>query len=766
MRTFGKIGAILAVALSAFWSNEGYSSEIEPADLVVTLQGSNSVREFSTGNTYPAVALPWGMNFWTPQTRVNGDGWQYVYTDKTIQGFKQTHQPSPWINDYGCFSVMPQIDEAIYDEAKRAVGFSHDREQAHPYYYAVELDNGIKSEVAPTNSGAIFRFSYPESGKQIVLIDCYHHQGEVTVDRKKGIVTGLSRFYADNNNAVLPENFATYFTMEFDAPIAGYGVFEDGKKIENQLSAKGERVSLYIEFANLDVLEAKVASSFIGVEQAALNLKREIGDSGFEDIKSSAFDKWNSELQKVEIAGGTLEEQRTFYSALYRTMLFPRRTHEYDASGNEVHYSFFTGELASGAMFADNGFWDTFRAVHPFFTIMHPSVTEELMEALLNIYDEGGYLPEWFSPAYKNCMIGQNSVSVVTDALVKGVDGFDKEKMFEAMVKGANSEGPNATGRKGFESYNQKGYVACDLKIRGTVSSTLEYAYNDYCIAKYAKAIGKDQEVVDLYNTRAMNYKNVFDTSINFVRPKTSDGEWFDEYAPDMWGGAFTEGCAWHWTWCVFHDPKGLIDLMGGDEQFVAKLDSVFTAPPTINMRYYRSLIHEATEMIAGNMGQYAHGNQPIQHMPYLYNYAGAAYKTQYHTRNIMRKLYSSGYSDGKGLCGDEDNGQTSAWYVFSSLGFYPVCPGSAEYIIGSPLFNEITLTLENGNKFTVVANNNSDENIYIQSATLNGKSFDRGYINHSEIMDGGTLVFEMGSEPNKEWASSQGGRPFSMSDL
>lgn len=764
MNIIKKISILLfATSLSASCASD--NDKLNPVDLVNPLQGTNSVHAFSTGNTYPAVAVPWGMNFWTPQTRNNGNGWQYVYIDTTIQGFKQTHQPSPWINDYGCFSLMPQIDEAIYDQDKRAVGYEHSNEESHPYYYGITLNNGVKTEIAPTNSGAAFRFSYPESEKQILLIDCFHFAGEVTCDIKNGRVSGLSKFFSKSSNAKMPENFATHFTMQFDTPIVRYGVFENGVKSENKLSAKGENVSLYLEFEPCSQLEAKVASSFISVEQADVNLKREIGESSFDEIKDSAYDIWNQELLRANVEGGTLDQQRTFYTALYRTMLFPRKTHEFDKDGKKVHYSFFTGEVADGAMFADNGFWDTFRAVHPFFTIMHPSLSEELMGALENIYDEGGYLPEWFSPGYKDCMIGQNSVSVVTDAFLKGISGFDKEKMFEAMIKGANSEGPNATGRKGFESYNEKGYVASDLGMRGSVSRTLEYAYNDYCIAKYAEKIGKDKEVVDLYKTRAMNYKNIFDSSINFVRPKLSDGNWLDDYSPDMWGASFTEGSAWHWTWCVFHDPKGLIDLMGGESNFMKMMDSVFVAEPTVNMRHYKKMIHEMTEMKACNMGQYAHGNQPIQHMPYLYNYAGAPYKTQYHTRNIMNKLYYSGVTDGKGLCGDEDNGQTSAWYVFSALGMYPVCPGSEEYVIGSPLFNKIALSLENGKTFTVVAKNNSDNNVYIQSAALNGEPFNRGYITHQEIMSGGTLEFIMGDKPNKEWASGKDARPSSMSD-
>ena len=758
-------GMVLAsFILGACSSTKKAVELVEPVDLVNPLQGTASVFEFSTGNTYPAVCLPWGMNFWTPQTRANGNGWQYVYFDNTIQGFKQTHQPSPWINDYGCFSLMPQLNEPIYNQKKRAVGFSHENEESRPYYYGVTLDNGIKTEITPSHSGAIFQFTYPKDNQPYLLLDCFHHQGDVTVDTATGIVTGKSSFYAPNNNTVLPDNFATHFRLTFDTPIVEYGVFIDGKKHKGVTTASGKNAALYLSFGDTDKVEAKVISSFIGEEQAEVNYNRELKPYDFETLKQRAYTNWNGELSKLKVEGGTLEQQRTFYTALYRTMLFPRKTHEYDADNKQVHYSFFSGDVKAGSMYADNGFWDTFRAVHPFFTIMYPSLSEEIMQALVNISDQGGWLPEWFSPGYKDCMIGQNSVSVIADAYAKGIRGFDTDKMFAAMVKGANNEGPNATGRKGFEDYNKLGYIPHDKGVRESVSRTLEYAYNDFCIARFGEMTGQDEAIIKQHRERAMNYKHVFDESINFVRPKGADGSWHTAYTPDMWGGSFTEGSAWHWTWCVFHDPKGLMELMGGASEFRHMLDSVFTAAPTFDLTNHKHVIHEMKEMVACEMGQYAHGNQPIQHMVYLYNYAGEPYKAQYHAREIMDKLYSSGITDGKGLCGDEDNGQTSAWYVFSALGFYPVCPGEPEYVIGSPLFEKTSMTLENGNTFSVTAHNNSDANRYIQSAKLNGVVFDRTFIRHDEIMAGGELEFVMGPTPNKAWAIGEEARPFSMS--
>ena len=507
----------------------------------------------------------------------------------------------------------------------------------------------------------------------------------------------------------------------------------------------------------------KAVSSFISDDQARLNFNRELAEKDFDSVCSESAAMWDKSLSSISVSGGSEEQLRTFYSALYRTMLFPRKIHEADENGRIVHFDFYNGGVREGYMFADNGFWDTFRAVHPLFTIICPSLSEQFMDALLNIYDEGGYLPEWFSPAYKDCMLGQHSVAVVTDAFLKGIDDFDRDKMMEAMIKGANSAGPNATGRKGFEYYNELGYVPYDCGIKGSVSRTLEYAYNDYCISLFAEALGRKEEAAG-YRAKALNYKNILDTSINFVRPKDKDGNWQREgWQPDTWGGSFTEGSSWHWTWCVYHDPKGLIDLMGGDAAFEAKLDSVFIAEPTYECSNYGKVIHEIAEMVAGDMGQYAHGNEPIQHAVYMYNYAGVPTKTQAHVRDIMEKFYHSGVNDGCGLCGDEDNGQTSAWYVFSALGFYPVCPGTGEYVIGSPLFEDAVIKLENGRTFEVKAHGNSEKNVYIRSAKLNGQPFNRSYITHKEIMEGGVLEFVMGAEPSNDHVALE--RPHSMSD-
>ncbi len=759
------------VSLSVFSAcGNGLPERSYPVDYVNTLQGTASESEFSTGNTYPAVALPRGMNFWTPQTRSNGDGWQYVYFDSSIRGFKQTHQPSPWINDYGCFSLMPVTGDVI-GQQERAAGFVHDDEIARPYYYGVKLSSGVMAELTPTTTGAAFRFTYPQQGDMSLVVDCFDADGYIKVLPRQRKVIGYSRYYAPNNNAGLPDGFATHFVITFDRDITavstlGERVVVDGSEME----FSGEGTVCRLEFEKNEECEnrlhAKVASSFIGPQQAQVNYDRELDRSDFDRISDEARRVWNRELGRIEVKGGSEEQKRTFYTALYRTMLFPRKIHEYDAEGTQIHYGMFTGQVAKGPMYTDNGFWDTFRAVHPLFTILYPEMSGKIMEALLNYYREGGWLPEWASPAYKDCMIGQHSSSLVADAYAKGIRGFDEKMMLEALIKGANNEGPNATGRSGYQYYNDLGYIPYDVGVKESVSKTLEYAYNDYCIARFAELSGANSSIVNLYRSRAMNYRNVFDPAIGFVRPKDASGRWQEPYTPDIWGGSFTEGSAWHWTWCVYHDPAGLISLMGGQEAFIKRLDSVFVAPPTFDATNYGREIHEMTEMVAGNMGQYAHGNQPIQHMIYLYNYAGVPGKAQKRVREVMERMYRSGIEDGRGLCGDEDNGQTSAWYVFSALGFYPVCPGSGQYVIGSPLFEQSTVVLPNGKTFTVKAEDNSPENVYIQSARLNGAPLDRSYILHEEIAGGGELEFRMGNRPNPLWGSSAANRPFSLSAM
>ena len=732
-----------------------------PLDYVNTLMGTQSVHLLSNGNTYPAIARPWGMNFWSPQTGKMGDGWMYTYTADKIRGFKQTHQPSPWMNDYGQFSIMPTVGKQTFDQDERASWFSHKAEVAQPHYYSVYLaDHDVTTEITPTERAARFRFTFPATDSAFVVIDAFDKGSYVKVIPEENTIIG----YTTRNSGGVPDNFKNYFVMVFDRPFAQVGTFADSALVDGRMEIQADHVGAIVGFriANRgDQVQAKVASSFISHEQAKLNL-REIGNKDFETIKQEGADQWNTELGKVRVGGGTIDQVRTFYSCLYRTILFPRMFYEYDADGNVIHYSPYNGKVLPGYLFTDTGFWDTFRALFPFLNLVYPDINQKMQEGLANTYKEGGWLPEWASPGYRNIMVGNNSASVVADAYIKGLRGYDIEKLYEGLLKGANNAGPlTAVGRAGAEDYTTLGYVPYDVGINENAARTLEYAYDDFAIYQLAKALNRPAEEIALYRERSFNYRKLFDKETGLMRGKNKDGSFQSPFNPFKWGDAFTEGNSWHYSWSVFQDVEGLAQLMGGHDAFVSKLDSVFSQPPVFDHSYYGFTIHEIREMQIANMGQYAHGNQPIQHMIYLYNYAGAPWKTQYWVRETMDRMY---LPTPDGYCGDEDNGQTSAWYVFSALGFYPVTPATDEYVMGAPLFKEMTIQLPNGNAIEIHAPNNSNENRYIQSVTLNGDAYGKNYLKHGDLTNGAVLHFEMTDVPNERRGTGADDAPFSLS--
>lgn len=752
--------ALLVGALSM--SATKLYAETAPVDYVSTLVGTQSKHSLSTGNTYPAIALPWGMNFWTPQTGRMGDGWAYTYNADKIRGFKQTHQPSPWINDYGQFAIMPVVGRPIFNEDERASWFSHKAEVAKPYYYRAYLaDYDVVAEITPTERAAMFRFTFPESDKAYVVVDAFDNGSAVTVLPGENKIVG----YTTKNNGGVPDNFRNYFVIEFDKPFTYVASVADGRIDETNTAVTAHHAGAIIGFATKrgEVVHARVASSFISPEQAVLNLK-ELGGDNFEQIKSKGRARWNEILGRVEVADDNIDRLRTFYSCLYRSVLFPRSFYEIDAAGNPVHYSPYNGKVLPGYMFTDTGFWDTFRSLFPLLNLMYPSMNEKMQEGLANTYRESGFLPEWASPGHRGCMVGNNSASVVADAYLKGVADKDIETLWEAVVSGANKVHPHvpSTGRLGHEYYNTLGYVPYDVHINENVARTLEYAYDDWCIYKLGQKLGKPEAELAPFASRALNYKNTFDPEHNLMRGRNADGTFQSPFNPLKWGDAFTEGNSWHYTWSVFHDPKGLMLLMGGKAMFNRMLDSVFILPPVFDDSYYGSVIHEIREMQIMNMGNYAHGNQPIQHMIYMYNYSGEPWKAQYWVREVMDKMYNP---NPDGYCGDEDNGQTSAWYVFSALGFYPVCPGSNEYVLGAPLFKEVKLKLENGKVIKITAENNDADNRYVQKMTLNGKSHDYNYLTHDRLMKGAKIVYIMSDTPNKSRGVAEESAPYSFSD-
>ena len=759
--------SVWALALTALltWAGEpaiaATYDAADPVEYVNPLMGTQSTFELSTGNTYPAIARPWGMNFWTPQTGKMGDGWQYVYTANKIRGFKQTHQPSPWINDYGQFAIMPIVGKPEFDQDKRASWFSHKGEVAKAYYYKVYLaEHDIVTELTPTERAAMFRFTFPENEHSYVVVDALDKGSYIKVIPEENKIIG----YSTKNSGGVPDNFKNYFVIEFDKPFTYKATFADATLKEGATEQTSEHVGAVIGFQTKkgEIVHAKVASSFISFEQAAINMK-ELGNDSFDALVQKGKDAWNALLSKIEVEGGNLDQYRTFYSCFYRSLLFPRKFYEIDAAGKVVHYSPYNGQVLPGYMYTDTGFWDTFRCLFPFLNMMFPSVNKEIQEGLINTYKESGFFPEWASPGHRGCMVGNNSASVLVDAYMKGVKVEDLETLYKGLIHGTENVHPkvSSTGRLGHEYYNKLGYVPYDVKINENAARTLEYAYNDWCIWKLAKALDRPKKEQELFARRALNYKNLFDPETKLMRGKNKNGEFMAPFSPLKWGDAFTEGNSWHYSWSVFHDPQGLIDLMGGKEDFVMMLDSVFAVPPLFDDSYYGGVIHEIREMTVMNMGNYAHGNQPIQHMIYLYDYAGEPWKAQYWLRQVMDKMYTPGPD---GYCGDEDNGQTSAWYVFSALGFYPVAPGTTQYVLGAPLFKKATIHFENGNTLEINAPNNSDKNLYIQSMTFNGKDYTKNYLDHNEMLKGGVISIQMGDQPNMKRGINPEDMPYSFS--
>lgn len=748
----------LGILQSCFFLN---AQNLDPVEYVNPLMGTQSLHNLSNGNTYPAICRPWGMNFWTPQTGKMGDGWVYTYTAEIIRGFKQTHQPSPWMNDYGQFSIMPVTGKLAFAEDDRASWFSHKAEVSKPYYYSVYLaDHDVTTEITTTERAAHFQITFPENEQSSIVIDAFDKGSYIKIIPSENKVIG----YTTRNSGGVPQNFKNYFVLQFDKSFLTHSTWTDKILTKDKLEASGLHTGAVIGFKTKkgEKVNVRIASSFISPEQAELNLKNELGTSTFEETVAKSKEEWNKVLGRINVEDTNQEQLKTFYSCLYRTVCFPQKQYEINKDGDIVHYSPYNGKVLSGYMYAGTGFWDTFRALYPLLNLVYPSVNKEMQEGLINDYKEGGFLPEWSSPGFKDVMVGNNSASVVSDAYMKGLRGYDINTLYEALLHGANNEGPlEAVGRKGVQYYNTLGYVPYDVNINENAARTLEYAYDDFTIWKLAKALNRPKKEINLLEKRMLNYKKLYNPSVGLMSGRNKDGSFPANFNPFKWGDAFTEGNSWHYSWSVFHDIQGLIDLMGGEKNFTAKLDAVFTTPPIFDDSYYGAVIHEIREMQIMNMGQYAHGNQPIQHMIYLYNYAGEPWKTQYWSREVMNRLYKP---TPDGYCGDEDNGQTSAWYIFSALGFYPVCPGTEEYVLGAPLFKKTTLQFEDGKQLIINATNNSDVSRYVNELKWQDSAYPKNYLNHFELLKGGELYFDMVSSPNLQRGTTKDSYPYSYS--
>lgn len=728
---------------------------------VNTLQGTYSTPQLSYGNTYPTVALPYGEHFYSVQTGTNGNGAKYQYQAGTIRGFQQVHQCSPWMGDYATYSLMPVEGNLVVNEDQRASSFNHANEHAGPDYYSVTLDNGISGEITPCERAGCMRFKFTGKGNAYLVFDGYTGKANITILPKEHKLIGWV-----NNGFWFPGNFQAFFVIEFNQPFVGYGTWANkGQTITaNDTTIAGTAVGTYLQFAQGATVEAKMASSYITQDQAALNLTTAFkGLENFDETRAAANKVWNDLLGRVAVEGGTEEEKATFYSSLFRANLFSRMFYDIDANGKPYYRSPYDNNVHYGYMYSDNGFWDTFRSSFPLDNMLHPEMQGRNMQSLLNAQQQYGFFPSWTNPVESGVMIGNHAISLLADAWAKGIRSFDPNAALAAYLHEATNRGfwGGSNGRDDSQDYFTLGYIPNDKVTQQSAAETMEYAYDDFCAYNLAKMTG-NTFYEEKFKGSIYNYKNIFDPTVGWMRGRNRDGSWVPaNFDKREWGGAFTEGNSWQYSWSVLHDVKGLVKLFGGDNAVQARLDTFFTTKSDYLVGSYGYEIHEMAEMVLDNMGQYAIGNEPSFHISYLYNYVKQPWKTQQRTRLIMAKLFNSGP---KGFPGDEDQGAMSSWYVLGAMGLYAVTPGIDQLNISSPVFNKVTITLESGKKFTIIANNNSPTNVYIQSARLNGVPFTHNYIKNSDIMAGGTLEYEMGSTPNTNRGITDDDAPYSVS--
>lgn len=728
-----------------------------PIDFVNPLQGTNNRFDFSHGNVMPLASLPHAMTSWTLQT--SESNWAFNPNDKRVQGFRATHMPSPWIGDYGHFTLMPQVGAPAFSADARSSSYRLSDAVIQPHYQKVHLLRyQTTMEMAPTQRCALLRIAFPATSEAAFIVQPFAGDSAITVDTERNCVTGYTRAHT----AGCPPNFACYFVVAFDQPMQSATLFDAHHAWQSE-HAEGERVGARVAFdaTASRVLHVRVGTSFISIEQAWRNLESEMGDAPFEQIKTRGKRAWNELLSRIEIAGASDEQQRTFYSCLYRALLFPRQWHEVAAGGDLMHFSPYSGKVERGLLSADNGFWDTFRTVYPLLALVYPDLLNGILEGWLSAYREGSWFPKWASPAYRDCMIGTHLDVVFADAMLRGVRDYDVELAYEAMRKDAFA--PTHTGewgREALESYIQLGYCPIDPAAHGAAARTQEYAYDDFCVAQVARLLGKHDDATLLYR-RSLSYKNVFDSSVGFMRGRFADGSWVTPFDPFAWDTrVYVEGSAWQYSWAVQHDPAGVIALHGGPAKFVRKLDSMFTTPAHYANAGYPYEIHEMTEMAAVDFGQYAHSNQPVHHVLALYAAAGQPWKMQHWVRRVLNELYNSGVD---GFCGDEDNGEMSAWYVLNALGLFPLCPGHPSFVLGGPLFTKSIVHLPKGRELSIEAKGNSAGRPYVQSVAWNRALHDATWIAHETLVQGGVLRFAMSASPAKR-RFTKAQLPFSLS--
>lgn len=722
------------------------------------VQGKDKNSTEERGQIMPAVGVPHGMTNWVAQTQATEQKCHppYYYFQDAIQGFRASH----WMNgsctqDYGSVTIMPLSNKLEIDPVKRASTFDHTQETATPSYYSVDLnDYDIHAELTGLSRAGIMQFCFEQDGDHYIVIEPNSDEGVafVEIDPEKKEITGYNPVHRIYQGYGKEAGFSGHFVIQLNEEIADYDVWDSTTIIPGRKSAKGQKhaVGAWIKLASdkPGKILVKVATSFTSIDNARKNLAAEIPGWNFNEVRQASSDIWNQALGQIAVKGNNEKEMVKFYSALYNAHFLPRTFSDVDGS-----YPRFDGDgqimkMDHGTYYCDFSQWDTYRAVHPLFSILNPSRNGDMAHSLVLKGQQGGWLPifpSWNS--YTAAMIGDHCIAMIGDAIVKDTPGFDYEEAYTLMRKNAFEANPDSgsyrdgKGRRAMESYLKYNYVPLEDQVteafhrREQVSRTLEYAYDDFVLAQVAKKLGKTDDYKALIK-RAENYRNVIDPETGYARGRHADGTWIEPFDPFASTSFICEGTPYHYTWYAPQDIAGLIRHMGGKERFINRLDNFFE----------------------GNY--YWHGNEPGHHIAYLFAYAGEPWKTQKWVHDIINREY---FTTPDGLSGNDDAGQMSSWLVFSMVGFYPVCPGMPYYVIGSPSFEESVITLENGKKFTIEAKGASEKNIYIQSATLNGQPYDKSYILHKDIMNGGILSFVMGDNPNKEWASSAGSLPPSM---
>jgi predicted alpha-1,2-mannosidase len=747
-RLHPRAGTLAAFALTCLATT---CLAVGPADHVRPLIGTDG-----HGHVFPGATLPFGMMQLSPDTRdETWDGCSgYHYSDNSIMGFSHNHLSGTGCGDLGNVLLMPTVGPLKLEPGKQPgegyrSSFSHDQEEARPGYYRVMLaDPKVNVELTATTRAGLHRYTFPQSDDAHVVLDLWHGISNRPTDSQVTIadnhtLTGFRRSDGWGGDKVF------YFVIEFSRPFDSAGVAKDHKPANGQ-EAQGKNVQAHVDFRTKagEVILARVALSTVSVDGARRNLKAEMPGWDFDATAAAAHATWDKALSPIQVESKDENFKQTFYTSVYHTLVAPTILNDVDGKvrgpDGKVH------TVQGFDYFTELSFWDTFRAEHPLLTLTQPQRVNDFVKTCLAHFrfanPDNRYLPVWANGGKEtDCMIGNHAIPVIVDAYLKGFRDWDADEALDAMIESTNMN------RQFLDSYRDAGYVI-QKKDEQSAAKTLEYAFDDICIARLARALGKT-EIADKYEKRAQNWQNVFDPETGFMRSRNEKGEWvlpFDPKAIDM--NSYTEANAWQYLFFVPHNVPGLIAKLGGDAKFVAKLDEMF--------RPDQKIVNHLPD-VTGVIGMYAHGNEPCHHVAYLYNDAGEAWKTQALVRKVANELYNNSPS---GICGNDDCGQTSAWYVYTALGFYPVDPADGVYVIGSPLADSATITLDptfyKGGKFTVVAKDNSPQNVYIQSATLNGQPYTRSYITHDQLVAGGTLELQMGPNPCKTWGTAPADRP------